>query len=148
MSGCRPSTVAKPLVDPRRPRMRGRSDDAAWERAMRTSRDWHSSAEAIRYAVDTGSLPPTRRTFSLRFAKPLLLGVGAAGLGALAFFAVPAARSSATLASAAADCTTARSAWRPEWREAGTARATAHAPRQDLATGAAPATARQTSAQK
>ena len=100
---------------------------------MRASRGWHSSAEAIRYAVDTGSIPPTRRRLSLPFAKPLLLGGGAAAFAALAFFVIPAARSSANLAGAAAHCETPRSAWRSECQAAKTE------PEPALAAGRAPA---------
>src|SRR4051794_35554731 len=74
------------------------------------------SFAAVRYAVDTGAMPPPRRgSFLVRHKRVVLPAAAVALLGA-GFFAKDTRRAPAEIATAAIDCTSARDVWRPACR--------------------------------
>src|SRR3954454_24744716 len=77
------------------------------------------SFAAVRYAVDTGAMPPPRRASFLVRHKRVVLPLATVALVAAGLLAKEAGRApiaSATSATAAIDCTSARDVWRPACR--------------------------------
>jgi hypothetical protein len=81
----------------------------------RRSQTWNSS-EAVRYAVDTGSMPPLPRRSFLARHKRVVLPVAAVALIGAGFLANEARRQPAATPTATLDCTSARDVWRPACR--------------------------------
>src|SRR5215218_1460098 len=74
------------------------------------------SFAAVRYAVDTGAMPPPRRPSLLARHKRVVLPVAALTLLGAGFLAKEARRAPAEIPTAAIDCTSARDVWRPACR--------------------------------
>ena len=83
---------------------------------MRRRSQARDSFAAVRYAVDTGAMPPPRRPSLLARHKRVVLPLAAVTLLGAAFFAKEARRVPAEIPAAAIDCTSARDVWRPACR--------------------------------
>jgi hypothetical protein len=83
---------------------------------MRRRSQARDSFAAVRYAVDTGAMPPPRRPSLLARHKRVVLPLAAVTLLGAAFFAKEARRVPAEIPAAALDCTSARDVWRPACR--------------------------------
>ena len=83
---------------------------------MRRRSQARDSFAAVRYAVDTGAMPPPRRRSFLARHKRVVLPVAAVTLLGAAFLAQEARRAPAEIPAAAIDCTSARDVWRPACR--------------------------------
>src|SRR4051794_3112344 len=87
---------------------------------MRRRSQARDSFAAVRYAVDTGAMPPPRRRSLLARHKRVVLPVAAVTLLGAAFLAQEARRGPAETpgarATAAIDCTSSRDVWRPACR--------------------------------
>ena len=83
---------------------------------MRRRSQARDSFAAVRYAVDTGAMPPPRRPSFLTRHKRVVLPVAAVTLLGAAFLAQEARRVPAEIPAAAIDCTSARDVWRPACR--------------------------------
>jgi hypothetical protein len=75
-----------------------------------------SSAEMVRYAVDTGTMPPQPSRNSGRRIGRFAVALAAVGLATVGFLSTQASRGPAALASSSPDCASARDEWRPECR--------------------------------
>jgi hypothetical protein len=75
-----------------------------------------SSAEMVRYAVDTGTMPPQPRRNSGRPIGRFAVALAVVGLATVGFLSAQASRGPAALASSSPDCASARDEWRPECR--------------------------------
>jgi hypothetical protein len=75
-----------------------------------------SSAEMVRYAVDTGTMPPQPRRNSGRPIGRFAVALAVVGLATVGFLSTQASRGPAALASSSPDCASARDEWRPECR--------------------------------
>src|SRR5829696_3208426 len=82
---------------------------------MRRRSQARDSFAAVRYAVDTGAMPPPRRPGFLVRHKRVVLPVASVTLLGAAFLAQEARRAPAEIP-AAIDCTSARDVWRPACR--------------------------------
>ena len=83
---------------------------------MRRRSQARDSFAAVRYAVDTGAMPPPRRRSFLARQKRVVLPVVAVTLLGAAFLAKEVRRAPAEIPAAAIDCTSARDVWRPACR--------------------------------
>src|SRR5215203_3047418 len=83
---------------------------------MRRRSQARDSFAAVRYAVDTGAMPPPRRRSVLARQKRVVLPVVAVTLLGAAFLAKEARRAPAEIPAAVIDCTSARDVWRPACR--------------------------------
>ena len=83
---------------------------------MRRRSQARDSFAAVRYAVDTGAMPPPRRPSFPARHKRVVLPVAAVTLLGAAFLAQEARRVPAEIPAAAIDCTSARDVWRPACR--------------------------------
>src|SRR5215213_4444009 len=83
---------------------------------MRRRSQARDSFAAVRYAVDTGAMPPPRRRSFLARHKWVVLPAAAATLIGAGFLANETRRPSTATATAAIDCTSARDVWRPACR--------------------------------
>ncbi|MFL5006845.1 MAG: hypothetical protein ACJ8DK_16015 [Microvirga sp.] len=83
---------------------------------MRRRSQARDSFAAVRYAVDTGAMPPPRRRSFLARQKRVVLPVVAVTLLGAAFLAKEARRAPAEIPAAVIDCTSARDVWRPACR--------------------------------
>ena len=83
---------------------------------MRRRSQARDSFAAVRYAVDTGAMPPPRRPSLLARHKRVVLPVAALTLLGAGFLAKEARRAPAEIPTAAIDCTSARDVWRPACR--------------------------------
>src|SRR5215212_5055554 len=83
---------------------------------MRRRSQARDSFAAVRYAVDTGAMPPPRRPSLLARHKRVVLPVAAVTLLGAAFLAKEARRVPAEIPVAAIDCTSSRDVWRPACR--------------------------------
>src|SRR3954467_3767293 len=83
---------------------------------MRRRSQARDSFAAVRYAVDTGAMPPPRRASFLARHKRVVLRAAAVALLGAGFFAKETRRAPAETATAAIDCTSARDVWRPACR--------------------------------
>jgi hypothetical protein len=83
---------------------------------MRRRSQARDSFAAVRYAVDTGAMPPPRRPSLLARHNRVVLPLAAVTLLGAAFLAREARRVPAEIPAAAIDCTSARDVWRPACR--------------------------------
>jgi ribonuclease E len=83
---------------------------------MRRRSQARDSFAAVRYAVDTGAMPPPRRRSFLARQKWVVLPAAAATLIGAGFLANETRRQSTATATAAIDCSSARDVWRPACR--------------------------------
>ncbi|MFL5165761.1 MAG: hypothetical protein ACJ8D8_06085, partial [Microvirga sp.] len=83
---------------------------------MRRGSQARDSFAAVRYAVDTGAMPPPRRRSFLARHKWVVLPAAAATLIGAGFLASETRRPPTATATAAIDCTSARDVWRPACR--------------------------------
>ncbi|MFL5149577.1 MAG: hypothetical protein ACJ8A4_09320 [Microvirga sp.] len=83
---------------------------------MRRRSQARDSFAAVRYAVDTGAMPPPRRRSFLARQKRVVLPVVAVTLLGAAFLAKEVRRAPAEIPAAVIDCTSARDVWRPACR--------------------------------
>jgi len=83
---------------------------------MRRRSQAGDSFAAVRYAVDTGAMPPPRRRSFLARQKWVVLPAAAATLIGAGFLANETRRQSTATATAAIDCSSARDVWRPACR--------------------------------
>ena len=83
---------------------------------MRRRSQARDSFAAVRYAVDTGAMPPPRRPSFPTRHKRVVLPVAAVTLLGAAFLVKEARRVPAEIPAAAIDCTSARDVWRPACR--------------------------------
>src|SRR5215207_5933421 len=83
---------------------------------MRRRSQARDSFAAVRYAVDTGAMPPPRRRSFLARHKWVVLPAAAVTLLGVGFLANETRRPPTATATAAIDCTSARDVWRPACR--------------------------------
>src|SRR5215208_5212590 len=83
---------------------------------MRRRSQARDSFAAVRYAVDTGAMPPPRRRSFLARHKWVVLPAAAVTLLGVGFLANETRQPPTATATAAIDCTSARDVWRPACR--------------------------------